>query len=170
MGTPKALVRVGGEALWRRQVESLKATGPGELMISAGLDWDPGPGPWTVLRDGSPGIGPLGGIAAALEAMSTDLLLVLAVDMPSMSSAYLAGLIEAAGKTGIVPELDGFFQGLAAVYPRAASSVLGEVLEGTDHSIQHFIRRAMDCGLMVALQVPGKDRHLFRNVNRPSDL
>ncbi len=34
MGTPKALVRVGGEALWRRQVESLKATGPGELMIS----------------------------------------------------------------------------------------------------------------------------------------
>ena len=170
MGMPKALVRIGHELLWRRQIGVLSELRPAELMISAGLDWDPGAGPWAVLRDRTPGLGPLEGIGAALASMSTGLLLVMAIDMPSMSTAYLRGLLEAAGPAGVVPVADGLYQGLAAVYPRSAAKLLDEILGDEDHSIQHFVRRALPAGLLVERQVPNSDLHLFRNVNRPGDL
>lgn len=170
MGLPKALVRVDGELLWKRQVGILRGIGPSELMISAGHDWDPGPGPWSLLRDRTPGLGPLEGIGAALATASTELLLVLAIDMPSMSAAYLKSLIEMAGPAGVVPVLDGFYQGLAAVYPRAAASLVEAALVGEDHSMQHLVRQALLDGLLTEHNVSGADRHLFRNVNRPGDL
>jgi molybdenum cofactor guanylyltransferase len=170
MGMPKALVRVDGELLWRRQMGVLEGLGPEELMISAGLDWKPGEGAWTVLRDRAPDLGPLEGIGTAMAAMSTDLLLVLAIDMPSMSAAFLGGLVAAAGPQGIVPSMDGFYEGLAAVYPRSSATLLEEVLVGADHSMQHFVSRAKAGAFVVELPVPDADRHLFRNVNRPSDL
>jgi molybdopterin-guanine dinucleotide biosynthesis protein A len=170
MGTPKALVRVEGLALWRRQVGILQDLGPGELLISAGVDWTPDAGPWSVVRDRTPGKGPLEGIGAALNAMSSDLLLVLAVDMPSMTSTYLASLVAGAGPMGVVPQMDGFYQGLAAVYPRAALALLEEVLIGDDSSMQNFARRALLDGLIEVRQVGDAERDLFRNVNRPTDL
>jgi molybdopterin-guanine dinucleotide biosynthesis protein A len=167
---PKALVRVDGAPLWRRQVGVLQGLEPTELMISAGLDWDPGPGPWTVLRDRTPGLGPLEGIGAALAGMSTKLLLVLAVDMPSMPAVFLGGLVEAAGPTGVVPVSKGIYQGLAAIYPHSAFAVAEEVLGGADHSIQHFAKRALAMGLVVEKRVEDSERVFFMNVNRPEDL
>jgi molybdenum cofactor guanylyltransferase len=170
MGMPKALVLVDGVPLWERQVKVLQGVGPADLMISAGNDWGPGPGSWTILRDRTPGLGPLEGVGAALASMSTDLLLVLAVDMPSMSAAYLAALVDTAGQRGIVPERDGAYQGLSAVYPRASAAIAEQVLRSTDRSIQSFVKRLLRDGLADAKPVSDAEQVLFRNVNRPGDL
>jgi molybdopterin-guanine dinucleotide biosynthesis protein A len=170
MGRPKALIEVGGIPLWRRQVELLQRLGPTDLMISAGTDWAPGAGSWTVIRDRIGGLGPLGGIDAALASMATDLLLVLAVDMPSMSADYLGRLLRGAGSTGIVPEDRGLYQGLAAVYPRSLGALVEEALGGEDRSLQRLLAAAVSGGLMAATRVAEGDRTLFRNVNTPADL
>ena len=170
MGFPKALARVGGVPLWQRQLDLLVKLGPAELMVSAGADWVPGPGPWKVVRDRVSGLGPLGGIGAALGAMSTQLLLVLAVDMPFMSAAFLGGLVKAAGPKGVVPVENGLFQGLAAIYPRLAATLLDEVLGGEDRSLQHFVKRALRRRLVTARPISKRERPLFRNVNEPADL
>ncbi len=170
MGFPKALARVDGVPLWRRQVELLGGLGPADLMISAGADWDAGAGPWTVVRDRAPGLGPLAGIGAALGAMSTQLLLVLAVDMPFMSAGFLGSLVEEAGPKGVVPAEKGLFQGLAAVYPRSVGALLEEALAGEDRSLQSFIKRALRRRLVTARPIADADKRLFGNVNRPSDL
>jgi molybdenum cofactor guanylyltransferase len=170
MGSPKALVPMGGVALWQRQLELLEGLGPSELMISAGADWDPGAGPWTVVRDRVPGLGPLGGIGAALNVMSTEWLMVLAVDMPCMSSEFLGSLVETAGPNGVVPVENGLFQGTAAIYPRSVSILVEEALGGEDRSLQHFIKQALRRRLVTARPISDAEMPLFRNVNQPRDL
>jgi molybdopterin-guanine dinucleotide biosynthesis protein A len=170
MGSAKALVEFEGKPLWRRQAELLQGLGPGELMISAGEDWKVPTGPWNVVRDRVPGLGPLGGMEAALGATSLDLLLVLAVDMPAMSADFLGQLVHAAGPSGVIPVEEGIFQGLAAVYPRSIGPLLKEALAGEDRSFQLLARRAVRDGLLVARPVAAAESRLFRNVNRPADL
>lgn len=170
MGRPKALLKFDGKPLWRRQAELLRSLGPSELMISAGSDWSVDPGPWTLVRDRVPGIGPLGGIDAAMDAMASDLLVVLAVDMPSMSAEYLAQLLAASGPGGVVPEENGFYHGLAAVYPRSVRALAGAAVGGADHSLQPILACAVRDGLMAARPIVAGEWHLFRNVNRPEDL
>jgi molybdenum cofactor guanylyltransferase len=170
MGRPKALVEFEGAPLWRRQALLLRSLGPQDLMISAGADWTLEAGPWTVVRDSAPGMGPLAGIAVALEAMATDLLLVLAVDMPGMSAQYLGELLASAGQKGVVPEENGVAHGLAAVYPRAMGALVRETLAGDDRSVQSVVRRAVHDGLVTLRPIVAGEGLLFRNVNRPEDL
>jgi molybdopterin-guanine dinucleotide biosynthesis protein A len=170
MGFPKALIPIGGRPLWRRQAELLEGLGPAQLMISAGTEWDAGDGPWTVVRDRVPGLGPLSGIAAAMRSMSTQLLLVLAVDMPFMSAAFLGSLVEESGPKGVVPLGNGLFQGLAAVYPRSSGALLEEALAGEDRSLQFFVGQALKDGLVTARPISAAEMPLFGNVNRPEDL
>jgi molybdopterin-guanine dinucleotide biosynthesis protein A len=170
MGRPKATVEIGGQPLWRRQADLLLGIGPAELMISAGEDWSVPPGPWAVVRDRAPGLGPVGGIGAALSSMTTGLLLVLAVDMPAMTAAYLRTLLASAGPGGVVPEDGGSPEGLAAIYPKAALAIVEEILGGDDRSVRHLVGRAAAQGLVALRPVASAERGLFRNVNRPGDL
>ena len=170
MGRPKALIQVRGVPLWRDRAELLRGLGPLELMISAPADLPIEAGPWTLVRDGAPGLGPLAGIEAALKAMSAERLLVLAVDMPDMTAEFLAGMVRADGSTGVVPEDDGLYQGLAAVYPRSILALVREILAGGDRSLQFLVKRAVEGGLVRSRSVAERERPLFRNVNRPDDL
>ncbi len=93
MGRDKALLLVdGGRVLWERQLDVLRSLGPAELFISGparpGFPYDV-----RLLEDERPGLGPLSGIVAALEAMTTPLLVVLAVDLPAMRADFLRGLL-----------------------------------------------------------------------------
>jgi molybdenum cofactor guanylyltransferase len=170
MGSPKALIEVDGFPLWLKQAALLQSLRPAELMISAGSDWYPGNGPWTVIRDRSPGRGPLAGIDAALASMATDLLLVLAVDMPGMSADYLRKLMGGAGPSGVVPVEGCLFQGLAAVYPRSAAGLVEERLGGEDFSLQSLVAAAVAKGYLKTMPITEAERPLFRNVNRPDDI
>jgi molybdopterin-guanine dinucleotide biosynthesis protein A len=170
MGMPKALVLWGAVPLWRHQLATLESLGPAERMISAGTDWDPGDGPWTVVRDRTPGLGPLGGIDAGLRAMRTEFLLVLAVDMPFMSAAFLREFVAMCDPSGVVPGAKGFYSGMVAAYPRSLLPLAEELLRGRDRSIRCFNDRALEMGRVVARPIAESESSLFKNLNSAADV
>jgi len=172
MGQPKLLLDRGGQPLWRVQTEKLQALNPGELFISIPPEISLPAGPWKILHDEQPGLGPLSGIHAALKGMKGEWLVVLAVDLPDMSAAFLQNLCAMARKRGlgIVPQFDGFYEGLVAVYPRAIADLCGKHLAGEDRSLQRFVRQGLADGLLAVYPVVDSERPLLRNVNSPADL
>jgi len=129
MGRDKAWLAVGGQSLLARQVRLLRDAGACEVFISGRAGADYGALGCRVLTDRFPGAGPLAGIEVALDAASAPLLLVLAVDMPHMSADVLQQLVgQCTETTGVVPRLAGAIEPLAAVYPKAALSLVATLL------------------------------------------
>ena len=172
MGRDKAWLAVDGEPLWRRQLATLRTLEPAEIFVcGAGRDDLAAPDARALL-DAVPDRGPLGGLAAALAAAAEPFVVVLAVDLPAMTPEFLSELVDeaAASGAGVVPELEGFYQGLAAVYPRALAECAARLAADEDHSLQHFIREGIAAGLLVARAVAECERGLFANWNAPGDV
>ena len=172
MGRDKAGVFLGGEALWQRQLATLRATAPRELFISGKPD-----GPYAgagveILRDAFSESGPLAGLEAALRCASHPLVLVLAIDLPAMTADFLSALVRQAADSdmGCVPRDDRWFEPLAAVYPRACLPLAAECLRSEDRSMQCFVRRAAEQGHISIRELAENERALFHNVNRPAEL
>src|ERR1041385_2459244 len=84
MGRDKARLIVQGKPLLLRQVELARELGAAEVLISGRAGGDYTGFNCPVLMDRFEDAGPLAGIESALTAMSTEMLLVLAVDMANM--------------------------------------------------------------------------------------
>lgn len=167
MGRDKAGLLIGGVPLWQRQLATLQALAPDEILISGRLDGPCADAGLPIIADDVPGLGPLGGLAALLRRMKGERLLLLAVDLPAMTPVFLESLL---AFNGIVPFLDGHFEPLAAVYPRSVLPLAERCLAESDHSMQHFIRLSVAEGLLTSLPLSEADRVLFQNANTPSDL
>jgi hypothetical protein len=92
MGFDKATLMIDGKPLWQRQLATLRATQPGELLISGRPD-----GPYSgegvpIIVDDVPDAGPLGGLATLLRIAKHPLILVLAIDLPDMLQNGWRGL------------------------------------------------------------------------------
>ncbi|HXA43864.1 MAG TPA: molybdenum cofactor guanylyltransferase, partial [Candidatus Angelobacter sp.] len=115
MGVDKATLLVAGEPLWQRQLRMIKEVGPAAFWLSARgeLPWCP-PG-IEVVPDKLPSRGPLSGVASGLSRLQTSHLLVLAVDLPQMTTAHLRELwgLSRPG-TGVIPLNGGYFEPLCA--------------------------------------------------------
>jgi molybdopterin-guanine dinucleotide biosynthesis protein A len=171
MGRDKALLRLpDGQPLWRCQLSALEALAPAELFIS-GFERAEFPRHVRRLDDAVSGLGPLAGLTAALRAMRSPLLVVLAVDLPAMTADYLRGLL-ALSRTGCgaVPRHGDFYEPLAAVYPAECLPLVEERLHGADRSMQGWIRAALAAGLVRTVEVGEADAPLFLNWNSPDDL
>jgi len=171
MGRDKVFLEYQGAPLWCVQLEKL----PGfarEIFISAYGEFSIHPKiPYTLVPDEVPGLGPLGGLVSVLKKARYERVLLLAVDMPMMTEAFLAKIVGMATEDcGVIPEAKGFFQGLAAVYPRKILPLLEEVLRGENHSLQHFNQLAIAEGWMKLHQIEESDEGLFENWNTPEDL
>jgi molybdopterin-guanine dinucleotide biosynthesis protein A len=172
MGCDKAGVIVDGVALWQRQVATLRCLAPEELFISGRED-----GPYAgagveIVPDITPGRGPLSGLEAALLRAMQEFVLVLAIDLPAMTSEFLSLLVSkaAASGLGLVPRLNGWFEPLAALYPKSCLPMVRECLRSGDLSMQNFVDTAIASGLVRAKEVSSADAALFRNVNTPGDV
>lgn len=172
MGQPKALLDYEGQPLWRAQMEKLQGLHPGELFLSVPQELSLPAGPWHILHDEKSGLGPLSGLSAAFKSMTCEWLAVLAIDLPDMTSGFLQNLHadSLARGCGLVPQLDGFYEGLAAVYPRSIADLCGKHLASEDRSLQRFVRQGMADGYLINYPVTEAERPLFRNVNSPADL
>jgi molybdopterin-guanine dinucleotide biosynthesis protein A len=172
MGRPKALLDHAGRPLWRIQLEKLESLHPAELFLSIPRELSLPPGPWQILHDQEVGLGPLSGLHAALKAMTGEWLVVLAVDLPDMTTAFLQNLYHAALAKGcaLVPQFDGVYEGLAAIYPRSLADLCEKHLASNDRSLQRFARQAIADGFLSTYSITEESRSLFRNVNRPADL
>jgi molybdopterin-guanine dinucleotide biosynthesis protein A len=172
MGRDKAWLAVDGEPLWRRQLATLRALEPAEIFVcGAGRD-DLAAADARALLDAEPDRGPLGGLTAALQAAAEPFVMALAVDLPAMTAEFLAELVEeaAADGVGVVPELEGFYQGLAAVYPRGLAECAARLAADEDHSLQHFIREGIAAGMLRVRRVAECERGFFANWNAPGDV
>jgi molybdopterin-guanine dinucleotide biosynthesis protein A len=171
MGRDKAGVEFSGEPLWRRQLRTLGETAADEILISGRKSACYADCSVTIVEDGAENAGPLAGIAALLSAAAHPLVLILAIDMPHMTGAYLRGLRElCTGQHGIVPEHADFFEGLAAFFPKSAAAIALRNLSADDHSIQHFVRECVANDLVKTLSVSADEIALFQSVNAPADL
>ncbi len=171
MGRDKAGLIIDGQPLWQRQLATLGATDPAELFISG----KPG-GPYAeagvpIVIDAQPGLGPLAGLAAALHHARHESLVVLAIDLPAMTAVFLSALqrIATAAGRGVVPKSEEWFEPLAAIYPRRCLPLVEECLRGEDHSLQHFVRLAVQEGHLAVFQITQENGSLFQNLNQPSD-
>ena len=170
MGQDKALLPVDGQPLWRRQLAVLKATNPEctYLSVAAGSSLA-APGVERI-EDHVPDAGPLAGLDAVLQALTEPLLLVLAVDLPRMTSGYLQALLDASMPgCGCVPTIAGRAEPLAAVYPREIVGVVAARLVNRDLSLRGLVEECLDLGLVTHMPVVDEDRPAFTNVNEPSD-
>ena len=172
MGRDKSALPVDGIPLWQRQLAILRETEPAELFISGKSD-----GPYAgcgveILADELPGCGPLGGIATALRRCSSDFLLVLAVDMPAMSTTFLRTLLDETKRTGmgVIPSVPAGLEPLAAIYPCAALALANECLRAGERKLETFIRRMETFGLVSIRPLAAGEAALFINWNSPADV
>ena len=170
MGVDKATLLVAGEPLWQRQLRMIKEVGPAAFWLSARgeLPWCP-PG-IEVVPDKLPSRGPLSGVASGLSRLQTSHLLVLAVDLPQMTTAHLRELwgLSRPG-TGVIPLNGGYFEPLCAIYPAEAAVVAEARLNSPDASLQGFAAMLRQLSQVRVHELTPEERPLYHNMNTPSD-
>lgn len=171
MGRDKATIEFGGQPLWERQLQVLRALGPERIFVSARAIPAWLPDDVELLLDDPPSRGPLSGLTKALAAMGTTHLVVLAVDLPFMTAEELNRSLElATGNCGVVPILNGRVEPLAAVYPAEALADFQRRLAGSDFSLQSVVRELVVTGKVKLRPVPEADSRLYQNWNEPGDI
>ena len=171
-GSPKALAKLHGRPLWEVAAERLRTVCPRVVVVAADPETFPGP----AVRDRTLGLGPLGGVDAALALAAEagmDGALVLAVDMPWVPEAVLRRLADEfdagmAGEARPRAPRSGSpwgFEPLCAAYPVSALAPLEEALSAGVREAGAFARSQRP-----ALVECGVPREAFRSVNAPADL
>jgi molybdopterin-guanine dinucleotide biosynthesis protein A len=172
MGVDKAFADYEGRTLLARALDLARSVTSDVRIVGSQEKFAPfAPVVEDIFRD----CGPLGGIHAALRASSTELNLVLAVDTPFVSWAFVQYLItQARGApeaAAVVPRDGAFSQPLCAVYRRefadAAESALRSGRNRIDGLFDAVRTRVIERG---ELERAGFSRAIFRNLNTPEEL
>jgi molybdenum cofactor guanylyltransferase len=171
MGTDKATFLFRGKPLWQVQLETLRRLRPAEIFLSARTDPTWRPHDVTFAADVPPSRGPLSGLAASMNRMSTSHLLALAIDMPWMSSEYLEFLCaQIEPGRGVLPKIGARAEPLAAIYPREAAIEIAKSLAGMDFSLQSLVCDLVAVGKVRPISVKQQEERFFRNINELVDL
>lgn len=171
MGRDKAWIELDGEPLISLAVEKVRQLGVTKVYISgrAGEDYSVLKCP--VLIDLEPDFGPLGGIERALHACESPLLLVLAVDLPRMTSAFLESLVARCDRlTGTVPKVNGGIEALAAIYPKRCHTFAFDLIVRGRHAAREFAESCVREHAVRVFPVPPAQAGNFANWNHPQDI
>jgi molybdopterin-guanine dinucleotide biosynthesis protein A len=168
-GRDKGALVVDGQTILDRQLAML-STISDDVMIVGGRT--PVLGPGRAIADIVPGCGPLGGLHAALTAGRGSAVLLVACDMPFVSSPFAAYLVSLASDADIVvPRTERGYHPLCAVYTAACIEAVAARLAERRLRLRELID---DLRTRV---VPSEeidrfgDRHrLLANVNTPAEL
>jgi molybdopterin-guanine dinucleotide biosynthesis protein A len=172
MGTnvDKAFLKFRGETLLDRALTLL-----GAVCDSVTIVGDPGKFAeyGYAVADIFPGCGPLAGIHTALAHSSAELNLMLAVDMPFVSTELIAFLFDTAAANDAivtVPRINRGLQPLCAVYRRGFATVAEEALRAGKYKIDAvFARVSIRLITEDELAAAGFSEQSFFNVNTPHD-
>ena len=196
MGRDKAFLDWHGRPLWEIQLAKLRAAGAAELLVCGRREQGFAGDGSRFVPDGVEDLGPLAGLVNALQAASHENVVVLAVDMPFITTELLVALCSRrrdeadasearknpphhlggyagappAKVQGIIPIRADRFEPLVAIYPRSALALAEACLAGPDRSLQGFCRAAEAAGLVRRWEVPKDLEKQFHSVNFPSDL
>jgi molybdenum cofactor guanylyltransferase len=171
MGQDKAWLQVGGQSLLARVLSTVRDSGIEEILISGRPGTDYSTLGCPVLFDREIGCGPLSGIERALQAVRAPLLLVLAVDLPNMTAAFLCKLIGRCDPlTGAVPKLSGRIEPLAAIYPTRCRFIALDCLLKGRPAARDFADACLREHAVRSFSVSASDASCFDNWNSPADV
>jgi len=171
MGTNKSLLDFEGEPLiqrvatrlcsWFRQV--VVVTNTPEVFGFLGLP---------MFGDRVPGLGPLGGLEAGLHASQYEHAFFCATDMPFVDEAFVRYLVDlGAGYDIVVPQIDGEYEPMHAVYARQCLPLVRAQLDARRLRLLSIFDGARVRRVGAdEVQVFGDPERLFFNCNTPADL
>lgn len=173
MGRDKALLPhpTSGRPLLEHQAGLLRALpGCAGLLLSAPAERGYSLAEARLVADTAPDSGPLAGLCAGLAAATTSRLLVLAVDLPFVTPAFLSALL--ADGPAAPRHADGAFEPLCAVYPVSCDirAAVAAALARRELSLQRLLAAACASGWMRPRPVSPAEIPLLANWNTPSDL
>jgi molybdopterin-guanine dinucleotide biosynthesis protein A len=118
-----------------------------------------------------PDCGPLGGLDAALAAARHDALVLVACDMPFVTSRLLGHLLALTSEAdAVVPRTERGYHPLCAAYTRACQPPIAERLDRRQFRMVDFladVRVRVVCGDELAAL--GDHHRLLANVNTPAE-
>jgi molybdopterin-guanine dinucleotide biosynthesis protein A len=169
-GRTKPLLEVGGQSILARQQAMLASLGVVPRLVAPDPAAFAGLGLEVVADDGRTGA--LGALCLALERAATDVVVILAGDMPFVTAGFVRALLAALeGHDAAVPRTarDGW-QPLAAAYRRSAAARLRAGLDAGERRVVAAVTAlapaALDDDVLAALDPDGT---LLCNVNTPDD-
>jgi molybdenum cofactor guanylyltransferase len=171
MGTDKALLTVGRDAMIQRAAEELCKVFD-EVMISGGDEATGIRLGLKVVPDLIKGMGPLSGIHASLMAAQSRKCLVVPCDMPFLSADLAKIMVQQSeGYDVTVPQHGDFLQPLFAVYDKSCIPAIEEALHNNRHKVVDFYPRVRVRYVGEALLKAAADIDtVFFNVNTPLEL
>jgi molybdopterin-guanine dinucleotide biosynthesis protein A len=172
MGTDKAFVQLKGRTLLNRMLETARSVCPHVAVVGSSTKFSPYA---PVVEDVFPDCGPLGGIHAALQSATSDLNLILAVDLPFVTPRLLEFLLTKAAESPTtlitVPRTSQGWQPLCAVYRRDFRKIAENSLRARRYKIDSLFEPSRTQAITAEdLQATGFSVDLFRNLNTAEDL
>jgi molybdopterin-guanine dinucleotide biosynthesis protein A len=171
MGVNKALLEFEGEPLVQRLAQRFQrwfaqvvvVTNTPEVYAFLGLP---------MAGDRVPGLGPLGGLEAGLTASRFEHAFFCACDMPFVAEAFVQHLVRLApGHEIVVPQVDGEFEPMHAVYSRLLLPRIAGNLESKRLRLTSIFEGAQ---LRVVPEAEvrrfGDPAQLFFNCNTPAEF
>ena len=171
MGRDKALIDYQGRPIIAHVIDTLRTLSDDIVVVSNRSDLY-APFGARVVPDYEPPCGPLGGIAAGLQAAQRSLAVVVACDMPFLNVTYLRWLIDLAAEyDAVVPQTADEFEPLHSVYRRECHDPIVRRLERGERRVISFFA---DVRLRPVLEPEWRaldpaGRSLV-NLNTPDDL
>jgi molybdopterin-guanine dinucleotide biosynthesis protein A len=176
MGSDKALIGLEGKPLLAVQLDRLRAAGAGELLVSVApasslpASFEPRhPIRWVI--DSAPDGGPLAGVEAVFREATHGRVVVLAVDLPGLTPAFVAELVaRSASGIGVVPRWEGRWEPLCAVYPREpALREIGSMAGSRERAVRRLVERGVAAGWLRPWELAANQAPNLANWNRPED-
>jgi len=171
MGQPKAWLPFGPERMLQRVVRRV-STVAGEVVVVAapGQQLPSLPASVRVALDPVPGLGPLQGLAAGFAVLPDDIDLVYATatDVPFLEPAWIQRLLDLIGEHDLaLPQCDGYYHPLAALYRRRAALPAIESLLQAGRLRPVFLTEILRTRIVTALELQLVDPELatLRNLN-----
>jgi molybdenum cofactor guanylyltransferase len=162
MGRDKAILKWGPASLLDHMTQLLSTVADPVRVVGRGE-----------LPDRIPGMGPLGGILTALETTTEENNIVLAVDLPLLTPAFLKmfhSRFQISSKPLIACRVGSVFPLCLGIRRQLVDNVARR-LETGQLPVQEFIRESDPEVLEEPeLQALGFDPSIFRNLNTPEDL
>jgi molybdopterin-guanine dinucleotide biosynthesis protein A len=161
-GRDKSALLLDGRAIFDHQIAALAPVVDEVLIVG---------GPRATIHDIVPGCGPLGGLHAALTAAHGGAVLIVACDMPYLSTPFLTYLLSFATEADIVvPCSERGYHPLCAVYTRACLEPVAARLADRRLKMRELVDSLRTRVVPVdEIRQFGDPDRLLANVNTPAD-
>lgn len=161
MGSDKGLLEVDGKKIIERILDAMKQVADEIIIISNGKNYDLFG--YKIYSDILKGCGPMGGIHTALSFSTNEKNLVVACDMPFLTSGDLKRIINNSSGCEIsVPEFEGEVQPLCAVYSTSCRNKFFKLIASGEWKMKQALRHFKTKTISFS-------ENPFQNINTPEE-